>query len=304
MSCREILSMLSAYIDGEVREADADMIREHLAQCASCAREFSLLQRTAGVLASVPEVEPPAYLLEEIEAATVKRPGFRKRLRAALEPLMRAPAYARWAAVTAAAGVLIAVFVFQPGMERHPLFGLHPPSSETIATQPGAPEDSGARVGATQPAPETGGVTVVERPVRTPRLYREARPARELAGVATSAADRLVDETMALAEADEDAGTLALGTETVPATEVASEPPPETPASVDVASALRGLESAGEKAETEKTSPALGRLEQEGDALAELRAQIAARNKQKRHEVRLEPVEGRKYSVALASIRF
>ncbi len=304
MSCREILSMLSAYIDGEVQEADADMITEHLAQCASCAREFSLLQRTAGVLASVPEVEPPASLLEEIEAATVKRPGFGKRLRAAFEPVIRAPAYARWAAVTVAAGVLIAVLVFQPGMERQPPFGPPQPSDETIATGPAAPEDTGGQVGATEPALEAGGITVVERPVRTPRLHREVRPARELAGVATSAGDRPVDETAALADADEDAETLALGTETVPATEVASEPAPETPESVDVASALRGLESAGEKVETEKDSPALGRLEQEGDALAELRAQIAARNKQKRHEVRVEPVEGRKYSVALASIRF
>ena len=304
MSCREILSMLSAYIDDEVQEADAEIIREHLARCASCAREFSLLQRTAGVLASVPEVEPPAYLLEEIEAATVKRPGFRKRLRAAFEPVIRAPAYARWAAVTAAAGVLIAVFVFQPGVERHRMFGPPQPSGETIATQPGAPEDSGAQVGATQPAPEIGGVTVVERPVRTPRLYREARPARDLAGVATSAADRPVDETMALAKADEDAGTLALGTETGPATEVASEPPPETPESVDVASASVTVESVADDVKTEATSPSLETPQQEDDALAGLRAQIAARNKQKRHEVRVEPVAGRKYSVALASIRF
>lgn len=312
MSCQEVLSLLSAFIDGEMQApqnaeqaADAEMVRQHLAHCASCAREFEALQRMAGMLAAAPEVEPPAFLLEQIEAATVRRPTFRARLRTALEPLLRLPGYARWGAVaTAAAGVLIAVLMSQPGdrwLAHRPETAPQLPSASTV--QPKGAEDSAAKVGPLRSAPDLGAVTIVERPTRTSHLHGKVRRRYATSAAKTLYARKATAKTPSDVEAAAGTGAVEPTASLGESVSVAESPAAATEAAV-IASAPNEADLADEKAKTTKASLALEKLQQDKEALAELRAQIAARNRQRKHQVGIEAVGGQKYSVELASIRF
>jgi anti-sigma factor RsiW len=50
MNCEKIKALLSAYVDGEVTEKEARLIREHIAVCADCKQEEQSLYRTSEML--------------------------------------------------------------------------------------------------------------------------------------------------------------------------------------------------------------------------------------------------------------
>lgn len=294
MSCQRVLSMLSAYIDEEVQSRDAATIEQHLADCPSCAQEFATLRRMTGMLGTVTEIEPPRALLERIEVATIRRPSFLERLRAVLAGV---PRYARWALpAAAAAGILIGFALSEFSPQR-----IAPPEGVSqrppVATAPFEP-------GEMAPTPPVAPVEIVEQPVKARWHWRSPAPkpvtvAKAGPPVAQPAVpDR--EPSSEAAEAPSEAPPESSLGETSPAAEVAQPgetlvaQSPEVPA-----------KEAAEKTEVAKSpSPLEAKLQQDAGAMERLRAQIAARNKQRKHETRVERIEGEKYSKELASIRF
>lgn len=106
MKCTEIRKIISLYIDGELERETKAAVKKHLAECEACAVEASLLESTAKAVGSVSEIEPPAFLLESIRAATVERKSVMDRVRSAFRPF---PAYARMAAAAIAVAAVILV---------------------------------------------------------------------------------------------------------------------------------------------------------------------------------------------------
>ncbi|MHB0913309.1 MAG: anti-sigma factor family protein [Armatimonadota bacterium] len=102
MNCKQVLVVLSAYMDGELELPEIESVRAHLAGCDSCLPELERLQRTAATLAATPEIEPPAFLLQAIMEATAKKPSVLENLRAALRP----------AYVSAVAGIAVILAAF------------------------------------------------------------------------------------------------------------------------------------------------------------------------------------------------
>lgn len=62
MSCQAFEEMLSAYIDGELSDADRQAVEEHLATCDSCKQALMEIRAVKIALQSLPQVEPPAEL--------------------------------------------------------------------------------------------------------------------------------------------------------------------------------------------------------------------------------------------------
>jgi anti-sigma factor RsiW len=50
MRCADCRDLLSGHIDGELMTAESQNVRDHLAECAECAREHELLARTSTLL--------------------------------------------------------------------------------------------------------------------------------------------------------------------------------------------------------------------------------------------------------------
>ena len=68
MDCEKVKVQLSAYIDGEVSEKDAALIRDHIAICADCAQEEQLLLKTSQLLRNWENVPAPDGFCEALLA--------------------------------------------------------------------------------------------------------------------------------------------------------------------------------------------------------------------------------------------
>jgi anti-sigma factor RsiW len=294
MNCVKVRNLLSEYLDGEIQGTDREIIEEHLAECDSCARVSAVLQSTSRLLCEVGEVEPPAGLLAQIEAATINRPTLGQKARTALEQLTRVPASARWAMASATAAVALAfVMMSHPGTHQIATAPVHSPQSPSVtAAQPAA---SPAVTPASKPAPvvvaETKAVPA-SQPTRAQRRHMIAlaktvthrRPAVK-APVHTAVA-KVAPKVTPIPVAEESATSDVTANQNVPA----AAPAPETEQEIKIVRA-----SVAPQADWQK---------KEADSLAELRAKLAARNKQRRYEVQPETLDGRKVSIDLASIRF
>ncbi|MHB1001639.1 MAG: anti-sigma factor family protein [Armatimonadota bacterium] len=114
MSCQNIIPKLSSYMDGEVRDLDALQIKEHADSCESCNRRLLQIQKTAEIIGSVNEIEPPNYLLQQIRAKTVERQTSGSVLLARIGLLFKTPQYVSMA-VGATAFAVIAVMMLITG---------------------------------------------------------------------------------------------------------------------------------------------------------------------------------------------
>lgn len=304
MSCQRVLSMLSAYVDGEVHGPDASLIERHLEQCASCAQELRALQRTTEVLRAAPEVEPPAFLMQQIEAATVKRVGLLTSLRRAFDYV---PRYARWAPATCgAAAAVVAAILFAlpggvkgPGAMEGPVVRLH----EAAPAGPAMPLP-----GVEKPAEMSSEPTVVvtERPRRKLPVkwaVRQEEPAPATTAAPTSAEESIESkeaETVAVVdeggEADED--TLAADSRFGEFGVAKAETDVAAPVAAEPASATTVAEAEITEGEHAVAAP------EEPGAIEELRAKLKGRDTQRLHSPYVERVEGKKYSVELVSFRF
>ncbi|HUV04901.1 MAG TPA: zf-HC2 domain-containing protein [Armatimonadota bacterium] len=301
MSCQRVLSLLSAYMDGEVETADADAIARHLAACASCACEYELLRRTTAMLKSTAEIEPPACLLEQIKAATVKRPALRARVYAALGTAGRMPQYVRWTAAGAAAVcVILGVLLLHPGAKQ----SAPAPTERPVASQPADTQVEVAEVIPAPSAPHTIAPAEIARPTHVSGFPRRAHRWH-----AKTVAKLPKPHKRVLAAA----AKLESGAETEKAAEPkdAGSPDEATLAAnaVGPADADSTAEQSAAEARRIKIASAVrddleARLKRHAEALESLRAQIAARSGDGKYLGRTAGIEGRKYSVELASIWF
>ncbi len=112
---------LTALIDGELSELDRARVEEHLAECAPCRAERSLLEGAIRVSRKVPSIEPSQQLRRDLLNALSAEPlGLRARLHRLLAPRVLVPAGALFAT-----GLLLVL-----AMHR---FDLKPPESEEYA---------------------------------------------------------------------------------------------------------------------------------------------------------------------------
>lgn len=60
MTCENLQSRLSAYLDGELSGRDMLAVRSHVHECPECAQVLEIERTMKEALASLPAVEPPA----------------------------------------------------------------------------------------------------------------------------------------------------------------------------------------------------------------------------------------------------
>jgi hypothetical protein len=66
MKCDEIKTLLNPYLDNEVAQADAELVKQHLRECSACAKEVSELRKVKEMLCELPVLTAPSELLEGI----------------------------------------------------------------------------------------------------------------------------------------------------------------------------------------------------------------------------------------------
>lgn len=68
MDCREAEKWLSRRVDGELPQAQQDLLEKHLASCVSCSRGLQLLSIPRLIARSLPVPEPSPWLYQRIKA--------------------------------------------------------------------------------------------------------------------------------------------------------------------------------------------------------------------------------------------
>jgi anti-sigma factor RsiW len=286
--------MLSAYIDGEAQTSDAETIKTHLSECDSCASELRALQAMTGMLRTTPEAEPPAFLLAQIEAATVNRTGFLARVKRAFDHV---PTTARWAsAPIAAAVVLLGILLANNRAVQVPMV-VNEPTQGVEQAAPGLPN---AVVEEQLPAvPAAPG-----RPKTRATWSYHGKKVAPAPMVANQPKKGSAEEGNLVSRAEEPASTEEpkLEPPVIEEKDVASNTPAEPEARPTATTSDRAKPVEVVKASSEKPAKKPLALDEPG-AIEQLRTKLAAKNKSKQsgHEDR---IEGKKYSVGLISLRF
>jgi hypothetical protein len=148
-TCEELWDLMSAYADGMSTRDESSRIERHVAICPDCARDLRFMHETAHVLAETPEVVPPACLRDSILAATIYRPTWQDRVRAAARKLVPTSPLRALAYAGGAAAILLVAYVSSswaprlPAGEPHGDIAAitHPPSP--TRTLPSTPNISG-----------------------------------------------------------------------------------------------------------------------------------------------------------------
>lgn len=66
MNCRKVISLLSAYVDGELSGNDMLMVRRHLSECESCSKEHASISQTKYLLSQLKTASPRDELVNNI----------------------------------------------------------------------------------------------------------------------------------------------------------------------------------------------------------------------------------------------
>jgi len=98
MTCKRIEELLSAYLEGELADAEKAEVAAHLAACPECAGLVDLMKEATGALAGFPEAEPSPELMAGLyaipaakrEKKRLFRPVFDFLTRPALQPVYAA----------------------------------------------------------------------------------------------------------------------------------------------------------------------------------------------------------------------
>src|SRR4029079_4187271 len=99
MKCAEYRELLSGHVDGELMAAESQSVRDHVAECAECARELEMLERTSTLLRQrLVRHSAPDVLKARIRSALAQPDAFDRPATTARPHWMR----------LAAAGVIIA----------------------------------------------------------------------------------------------------------------------------------------------------------------------------------------------------
>lgn len=68
-TCRELVELVSAYLDGELSWLDRMRFRAHVAMCPDCAAWLEQMEATTAALGRAPDLEiPPAIQTDMLEA--------------------------------------------------------------------------------------------------------------------------------------------------------------------------------------------------------------------------------------------
>jgi len=111
MTCVQVRSMLSAYLDGAITGRQMFSLSRHLQSCAACEREYEALSRTQALISKIGRAKAPEDLSLRLrlaishEAARMRQPlwgNFALRLENALRAFM----------VPATAGVFATIVIF------------------------------------------------------------------------------------------------------------------------------------------------------------------------------------------------
>lgn len=71
-NCKTIENNLPLYLDDSLSSTDKQTIEEHLKSCPNCTKALVQLQKTAKLVNSLPEVEPPAWFKQKIMSGVHK----------------------------------------------------------------------------------------------------------------------------------------------------------------------------------------------------------------------------------------
>lgn len=71
---KRIKSLLSAYLDDELKESERKLVERHLSSCHGCTQELESLRATVGLLKSVPQASPGRSFLVPAEKKSRPRP--------------------------------------------------------------------------------------------------------------------------------------------------------------------------------------------------------------------------------------
>jgi len=88
IDCSQVAEMLDAFHDMELELAEAEMVEEHLADCAACRRELDAIEKVVASLKSLPEV-PVKDFADAIEARILSQ-AVAPQIEAATEPVLKA----------------------------------------------------------------------------------------------------------------------------------------------------------------------------------------------------------------------
>jgi anti-sigma factor RsiW len=70
---RHVGDALSAFVDGELSELEADVVSAHVAHCAACAAELEDIRAARALLRTLPAVDAPFGLVERMHRTARRR---------------------------------------------------------------------------------------------------------------------------------------------------------------------------------------------------------------------------------------
>jgi len=73
MKCAEIKKLLPDYSVGALSKKKRELIKQHIDICPECMRELRYLDKTASLLDSIPQEEPPDFLWEEVRRGIIQQ---------------------------------------------------------------------------------------------------------------------------------------------------------------------------------------------------------------------------------------
>ena len=153
MKCIRIQSLLSQYLEGELRPFQVELVSQHVTECDNCARELAGLRRAVGALARSRFTERPLPDLADLH-----------RRIAAHEVRKLSPRW-RWGfAVAPAASLVLVMLWFVISSTRGP----QPPSN--VAHAPGTRTTASIPYGPLLPSILPPGPAAVELPAATPSI--------------------------------------------------------------------------------------------------------------------------------------
>lgn len=181
-SCKHIQPRLTAYLDGELADADGSVVRGHLRECAECREAARAEAALRDGLRQLPPVDPPAALwagvqarLAAAEVADAHQPWWR-RLARRWTPVM--PSLRQLAAGTALAAAAVVALSIRA---RHHDDSIEAPAP-AVAIAPAVAPTLAAR--STEPARDVTAELAAE-PARTTASYGDV--VEELMKLATEA---------------------------------------------------------------------------------------------------------------------
>lgn len=120
MTCKQIQSQLSAYIDGDLSTIEKEQVEAHLADCPVCHKELADLKETVALLQSTPQMTASEKFLQQVNAQIDVQQSASpiwKRVRRFPSLLFKIKIPMQLAAATAMA-VLVIMMVTSPEMKR------------------------------------------------------------------------------------------------------------------------------------------------------------------------------------------